>query len=222
VGDGEWVNADALPMTGNQKWHLAPEQTLSKTLPSSSASITYTYDPSDPVPSLGGEIYGEGDDQFDGSFDQTPLQSRQDVIVFTTDELDEDLTLFGLSNIVLSFSSNQPDTDLTVKINEVYANGEAYNLGDTILRMRYREGIEQEVYMQKGEVYTVVLPPIMLSKTIAKGHRLQVEVSSSNFPNYSRNLNTRANPYTSTETVIATNTLHFGGAHKAYVNLPVR
>ena len=221
LANGTWHKTDELPVGGNEAWYLSSENKLSKVPDDSAASIQYLYDPNDPVPSIGGEIYGEGDDHEDGGFDQSALHARQDVIVFTSEPLTEDLPVFGLADIKLSVSSNQPDTDFTVKINDVNPDGKAFNIGNTILRMRYRNGIEQAIFMQEGEVYGIELPPIMLSRVLAKGHRLQVEVSSSNFPSYARNLNTRNNPYTSSATAVASNTLHFGKDHQSFIKLPV-
>ncbi|GAA0858893.1 CocE/NonD family hydrolase [Aliiglaciecola litoralis] len=221
LGDGQWLHTNTLPMKGDQQWQLSANGQLTQASLKGTHSLSYDYDPADPVPSLGGEIYGEGDDHNDGSFDQAPIQERDDVLVFTSDAVHSDLTLFGMTEVLLSVSSNQPDTDFTVKINDLYPDGRAFNIGNTIMRMRYREGVEREVFMQKGEIYNIVLPPIMLSRIIKKGHRIQVEVSSSNFPSYSRNLNTAENPYTSTEFAVATNTIHFGAGHQSMIRLPV-
>ena len=95
------------------------------------------------------------------------------------------------------------------------------NIGDSIQRMRYRDGVETEVFMKDGEVYDITLPPILLSRRIEAGHSLSVEVSSSNFPSYARNLNTDQDPYTSTDFAVATNTLHLGEGYASYVSLPV-
>tara|TARA_R110000737_G_scaffold353479_1_gene405942 strand:+ start:3553 stop:4203 length:651 start_codon:yes stop_codon:yes gene_type:complete len=182
LGDGQWLVTDELPMQGNQIWYLANDRVLSTELVDEISTVIYKYDPANPVPSHGGEIYGEGDDHIDGSFDQTEIQSRDDVKVFTSGVLNEDLTLFGMAEIELSVSSNQPNTDFTVKINDLHPDGRAFNIGDTIFRMRFRKGLEREVFMQDGQIYHFSLPPILLSRIMKKGHRIQVEVSSSNFP----------------------------------------
>lgn len=221
LGYGKWLSVDSLPMQGNETWFLSKDNELSSREAEVSEAMTYRYDPNHPVPSLGGEIYGEGDDHFDGSFDQRILHERDDVVVFTSQPLSESMTLFGMAEIRLSVSSDQPDTDFTVKINEVFPDGRAFNLGDSIIRMRYRKGLEHQVFMREGEVYQVDLPPVALSRLIKKGHRLQVEVSSSNFPSYARNLNTANNPYTSTQVAIANNTLHVGKSFASFIRLPV-
>jgi hypothetical protein len=221
VGYGKWLQTDALHTQAEQVWYLTAESTLSTSYPSKQASFVYSYDPSDPVISHGGEISGVGDDQREGSFDQREAQNRQDILVFTSEPLTEGTTFFGMAQPMLSVSSDQPDTDFTIKILDVYPDGRAFNIGDSILRMRYRDSLDSPNFMQKDKIYDIKLPPIMLSRTIQKNHRLQIEVSSSNFPAYARNLNTEQNPYTSTEFVTATNTLHLGVGHNTSISLPV-
>lgn len=221
TGYGRWLQTDKLLNDNAQQWHFTASGGLERRANSTVSGFQYNYDPNNPVMSLGGEIGGLGDDQFDGSFDQRKAQTRGDIIVFTSEPFVDEATLFGMTDIKLSVSSNQPDTDFTVKILDVYPDGRAFNIGNTILRMRYRSGLEQEVFMQDGVVYDVTLPPIMLSRSLLKNHRLQVEVSSSNFPAYARNLNTKQNPYTSTDIAIATNTIHVGGIHKSFISVPI-
>ena len=221
MGYGQWLTTDKLTMYGGQQWHLSATNGLEISASSAESHFQLRYDPANPVPSLGGEIGGSGDDQFDGSFDQREIQKRDDVLVFTSEPFTKDMSLFGMAEIGLSVSSDKPDTDFTVKILDVYPDGRAFNIGDTILRMRYRDGLKNPSFMHDGEVYDVTLPPIMLSRKLRKNHRLQVEVSSSNFPAYSRNLNTNQDPYTSTDFETATNTLHVGGVNKTFVSLPI-
>lgn len=205
----EWAEPETLPYGGGSVWQLgadgefAPEDV-------EDVALSFTYDPADPVPSLGGEIGGTGTDHEDGAFDQTSLETRDDVLVFTSEALDAPMTLLGYANISLSVSSDQPDTDFTVKIMDVYPDGRAFNIGDTILRMRYRDGVEEARFMEPGTRYDVSLPPILLSRTVEAGHRIKVHIASSNFPNYARNLNTDQDPYSSTDVAVATNTVYFG------------
>ncbi len=222
LADQTWQDAGQLSYGGGEVWGLNAEGSFGVETSEVGApgQLTFTYDPNDPVPSLGGEIGGTGTDHEDGAFDQTPLESRADVLVFNSEPLTEPMDLLGYANVRLSVSSDAPDTDFTVKIMDVYPDGKAYNIGDTILRMRYRDGVSEEVFMAAGEVYTVELPPILLSRRIEVGHRLRVHVSSSNFPNYARNLNTAGDPYTTTETRIAQNTLHFGAAMPSSIEWP--
>ncbi|NHK28774.1 CocE/NonD family hydrolase [Parvularcula flava] len=184
-------------------------------------SDSFVYDPTNPVISHGGEISGMGTDQEDGSFDQREIEAREDVLVYTSEVLTEDLPVFGFAHAQLFVSSDAPDTDFTVKIVDVAPDGTAWNIADTILRMRYRDGLETPVFMEDGEVYEISPPPMLVANTFQKGHRVRVEISSSNFPSYARSLNTAADPYTSTEFAVATNTVHHGGATPSRIILPL-
>ncbi|GGC95912.1 CocE/NonD family hydrolase [Aquisalinus flavus] len=184
-------------------------------------SDSFVYDPADPVISRGGEISGMGTDQQDGSYDQREIEAREDVLVYTSEVLREDLPVFGFAHAQLFVSSDAPDTDFTVKIVDVAPDGTAWNIADTILRMRYRDGLETPVFMQDGEVYEIAPPPMLIANTFEKGHRVRVEISSSNFPSYARSLNTAADPYNSTEVAIATNTVHHGGTTPSRIILPL-
>ena len=220
LGDGDWLKTDALPM-GGEVWNLGSAG-LFGTDTTGEERITFQYDPANPVIAHGGEIAGVGDDQDDGAFDQRAIEARDDVIVFTSEPMDQSVTLFGYAQIGLSVASDRPDTDFTVKLVDVYPDGRAFNMGDTILRMRYRDGPETPVFMETGTVYDIQLPPVLLSRRIDKKHRIRVEVSSSNFPSYARNLNTDQDPYTSTDFAIATNTIYVGKGHNSFVRLPVQ
>lgn len=220
LSDGEWLEHDGAIQWGGEVFTLNTDGGLGQSS-GEAGTITYLYDPADPVPSLGGEIGGTGTDHHDGSFDQREIETRDDVIVFTSEPLTGDMVLFGYAEIGLSVSSDAPDTDFTIKIVDVFPDGRAMNIGDSIQRMRYRDGVETEVFMKDGEVYDITLPPILLSRRIEAGHSLSVEVSSSNFPSYARNLNTDQDPYTSTDFAVATNTLHLGEGYASYVSLPV-
>jgi hypothetical protein len=183
----------------------------------------FTYDPADPVISRGGEIGGVGLDQEgnDGAYDQRGIEARQDVLVYTSAPLAEDLAVFGYVEVELFVGSDRPDTDFTVKLVDVAPDGTAWNISDSIQRMRYREGEASQVFMTPGETYRIKPPPMLAANVFLKGHRVRLEVSSSNFPTYARNLNTAGDPYTTSETAIARNEVRHGGATPARVVLPV-
>lgn len=222
LADGVWQSANGLGFGGGSIWALKDGGAFGSLDPAgdSSGQQSYVYDPSDPVPSLGGAIGGTGTDHKDGSFDQSKLEARQDVLVFESEPLDAALDLLGYARVSLTVSSDQPDTDFTVKIMDVFPDGRAFNIGDTILRMRYREGTQSAKFMTPGERYDIELPPILLSRRIAEGHTIKVHVSSSNFPTYARNLNTSAPPYTSSETAKATNTVFLGAGYASKIEWP--
>jgi putative CocE/NonD family hydrolase len=118
-------------------------------------------------------------------------------------------------------SSDAKDTDFTIKLIDVYPNGEAYNLDETIQRVRYREGYDKEVFMEEGKVYKVDLTPMSTSNYFKKGHRIRIEISSSNFPRFARNLNTGGNNYDEKESVIAQNKVHHSLKYTSQIRLPM-
>jgi putative CocE/NonD family hydrolase len=238
AGINEWKEFDAVPWADKNGAGKAPSKTfhltsagkantlegsgrLSETAPSSAGADSFTYDPKNPVISHGGEISGVGTDQEDGSFDQREIEKRQDVLIYTSEPLAEDLPVFGYIETELSVSSSAPDTDFTVKLVDVEPDGTAWNIADSIQRMRYRQGEDKQVFMKPGETYKVSPPQMLAANVFLKGHRIRLEVSSSNFPSYARNLNTSKDPYTSTEMQVATNKVLHGPASVSRIVLPV-
>lgn len=182
----------------------------------------FTYDPMNPVPSLGGGVCCNRDASLGGSFDQRGIEARADVLVYTTDELDDPIDVTGFVRAKLFVSSSAKDTDFTVKLVDVHPDGTAYNVDDTILRARYREGYDKEVFMDEGEVYELNPTAMSTSYEFAAGHRIRVEIASSKFPQYMRNLNTGGNNYDETEGVIAINVVHHSAQYPSQIVLPVR
>ena len=186
-----------------------------------SATDTFVYDPMNPVPSYGGNVCCTGNAVRGGSFDQQGMETRNDILVYTSEVLEEGVEISGFIESTLYLSSDVKDTDLTIKLIDVYPDGRAYNLDETIQRVRYREGYDKEVFMEKGKVYKVDMTPMSTSNYFEKGHRIRIEVSSSNFPRFARNLNTGGNNYDEKEGVIATNTIHHSAAYPSQISLPV-
>ncbi|MCO6475377.1 MAG: CocE/NonD family hydrolase [Phaeodactylibacter sp.] len=181
----------------------------------------FTYDPANPVPSLGGNVCCTGNAIEGGAFDQRENEARQDVLVYTTEPLAEGVEVSGFIETTLYVSSDAKDTDFTVKLIDVYPDGRAYNLDETIQRARYREGYDREVFMEEGKVYKLELTPLSTSNYFAPGHRIRIEVSSSNFPRFTRNLNTGGNNYDEVEGVVARNKVHHSAQYPSQVRLPV-
>ena len=127
----------------------------------------------------------------------------------------------GPVEVTLFVSSNARDTDFTVKLIDVYPDGRAYNLDETIQRVRYRDGYDKEVFMEDGKVYQVKLGPLNTSNWFAPGHRIRIEISSSNFPRFDRNLNTGGRNYDESVGVAALNTVHSGRQSPSRITLTV-
>ena len=183
-------------------------------------SDSFDYDPMNPVTSYGGGVCCTGNAVQGGAFDQREMEEREDILVYTSDPLEEGIEMSGFIESVLYLSSDVKDTDLTIKIIDVLPDGTAYNLDETIQRVRYREGYDKEVFMGKDKVYKVELTPMATSNYFKKEHRIRVEVSSSNFPRFSRNLNTGGDNYDESESVVAHNTIHHSKRYPSHIKLP--
>ena len=180
------------------------------------------YDPANPVPSYGGNVCCTGNAVQAGSFDQRKMETRADVLVFTSEPFKEGTELSGPIVPSLYVSSDAKDTDFTVKVTDVYPDGRAFNLDESIQRMRYRDGYDKALsWMEKDGVYKVTLQPLNTSNHFAAGHRLRVEVSSSNFPRFDRNLNTGGNNYDEDKGVVAHNVLHHSKKYPSSLTVTV-
>jgi len=235
AGINRWTEFDAVPHAGSDRSRtfylassgyantLSGDGALLAAAPSAPAADAFSYDPAHPVIAHGGEISGVGSDQKngDGAFDQRGIEARPDVLVYTSAPLIEDLPVFGYIETELFVASDAPDTDFTVKLVDVAPDGTAWNIADSIQRMRYREGDDHAVFMKPGEVYRVAPPAMLAANVFKSGHRVRVEVSSSNFPSYARNLNTADDPYTSVETRVAANQVMHGPSRLSKITLPI-
>ena len=195
---------------------------LTQKMPSTDKPDTFVYDPMNPVNSLGGNVCCTGNAVEGGAFDQQKMEERSDILVYTTDVLKEGVEVTGFIESTLYVSSDAKDTDFTIKLIDVYPDGTAYNLDETIQRVRYREGYDKEVFMEKDQIYKVDLTPMSTSNFFGKGHRIRVEISSSNFPRFARNLNTGGNNYDEAEGVVAKNTVHHSKKHPSNIKIPIR
>lgn len=168
----------------------------------------FTYDPMNPVPSHGGNVCCTGNAVVGGALDQQKMEERDDILVYSTEPLKEGMEVSGPIELTLYVSTDVKDTDFTVKLIDVYPDGRAYNLDETIQRARYREGYDKEVFMEQGKVYKVTLGPMTTSNYFEAGHRLRIEVSSSNFPRFDRNMNTGGRTWDEKTGVVAHNAVH--------------
>jgi putative CocE/NonD family hydrolase len=174
-----------------------------------------------PVPSVGGNVCCAGNAIQGGSFDQSQLELREDVLVYTSEALTEGMEVTGFIESTLFVSSTGADTDITLKLVDVHPDGKAYNLDETIQRMRFREGYDKEVFMEKGKVYQVNMSPMVTSNYFAPGHRIRIEISSSNFPRFERNLNTGGDNYNESKAIAVQNTIHHSKTYPSVIKLPV-
>ena len=183
-------------------------------------SDMFFYDPMNPVKSFGGGVCCTGNAVQGGSFDQRKMEENKNILVYTTEPLQEGVEVSGFIESTLYLSSDVKDTDLTIKLIDVYPDGRAFNLDETIQRVRYRKGYEKEVFMEERGIYKVSLTPMATSNYFGIGHRIRIEVSSSNFPRFSRNLNTGGDNYDEIKSIIAKNKIHHSINHPSSISLP--
>jgi uncharacterized protein len=143
------------------------------------------------------------------------------VLVYSTPPLERGVEVTGPLEAVLFVSSSARDTDFTAKLVDVYPDGRAFNIQETILRARYREGFTRQVWMEPGGIYKLRLDLKATSNFFGPGHRIRLELSSSSFPRFDRNLNTGRRNYDESSWVVARNTVHHSGVHASYLRLPV-
>lgn len=206
------------PTTQSVRLYFHPDGRLQPHVARASASRTYQYDPRNPVPTLGGRNYALPA----GPMDQRPVESRPDVLVFTSEELDEPLEVLGMVEAQLFVSSDVPDTDFTVKLTDVFPDGRSMLVTDGILRASLRQGFDREVPLEPGRVHSLRIEVGSTAYVFGRGHRVRVAVSSSNWPRFEANPNTGQPNREDPPPRVATNTLHFGGPWASHVALPVR
>src|SRR5690606_16740811 len=233
MGSNKWQSSETWPPKGAQpmKFYLSSsgkantlngDGKLVITMPANDAADTFKYDPMNPVPSYGGNVCCTGNAIRGGSFDQTKMEQRDDILVYTSDVLKEGIELSGSTDVTLYVSSDAKDTDFTVKLIDVDEQGRAWNLDETIQRMRYRDGYDKPlVWMEPGKVYKMSFQPMTTSNYFAPGHRIRIEISSSNFPRFDRNMNTGGNNYDEAKGVIATNSVHHSAKYPSQITITV-
>ena len=233
MGINKWQTSDTWPPKGaepmklfltseGQANTLNGDGALVTTAPASDKPDGFTYDPMNPVPSYGGNVCCTGNAVTGGAMDQRKMEARPDILVYTSAPLKEGMELSGPISVTLYVSSDVKDTDFTVKVIDVAPNGPAYNLDETIQRLRYRDGYDKpEVWMGPGKVYKVELQPMNTSNYFPAGHQIRIEVSSSNFPRFDRNMNTGGKNYDEVQGVVAHNSVHHSNQYPSTITLTV-
>ena len=184
-------------------------------------SDTFTYDPANPVPTLGGNNCCRSDLVPMGAFDQRAAERRRDVLVYASPELTEPVEVTGPITVTLYAATSAMDTDWTAKLVDVHPDGYAQNIQDGIIRARYRDSPTQPTQIEPGSVYEYTIDLWSTSNTFLPGHRIRVEISSSNFPRFDRNLNTGEDPGTGTRMETAQQAVYHSPEYPSHVLLPV-
>jgi uncharacterized protein len=232
MGSNQWRDESDWPPKGTRmvKFYLESgghanslngDGTLTNEPVMKSEHDVYVFDPHNPVPTRGGAVCCNPKIFPWGPMDQRPVEQRNDVLVYSTPVLREDVEVTGRIEVTLFAASTAPDTDFSAKLVDVFPNGAARNLTDGMLRARYRKSLENPELLKKGEVAEYKIDAGVTSNVFQKGHRIRVEISSSNFPRFDRNPNTGRPIADETELVPATQTIHHDHKHESYVLLPL-
>ena len=232
MGMNRWQTSESWPPRGAEPvtYYLASggkantaqgDGVLTRRVPKVDMPDRFEYDPMKPVPSYGGNVCCTGNAVRGGSLDQRDMEKRQDILVYTSEPMTEDTEVSGPVTVTLYVESDVKDTDFTVKLVDVLPDGRAYNLDETIQRMRYREGYDKLVWMEPGKVAKVTFSPMVTSNLFAKGHRIRLEVSSSNFPRFDRNMNTGGRNWDETSGPVAHQVVRHSAKHPASITLTV-
>ncbi len=238
MGENVWRFEEAWPLARTEftRYYLHSDGSansldgdgrLNTTPPGDEPPDRYDYDPQHPVPTLGGNnstwtmVMYASDPVLPGPLDQRPVEGRDDVLVYTGERLERDLEVTGPLEVVLYAKTSARDTDFTAKLVDVHPDGRAIHLAEGIIRARHRNGLEREAPVEPGRAarYRIELAPT--SNLFLKGHRLRVEISSSNFPRFDRNLNTGEDIFTGVRTEVAHQTILHTEPYPSHVLLPI-
>ena len=200
---------------------LQGDGSLSTNIPKAEYPDQFIYDPSKPVPTVGGPLCCDGEHLPPGPRDQSAVEARVDVLVYSTPHLAQDMEVTGPVRLEFYAKSSTVDTDFTAKLLDVDPSGFAQNLTEGILRARYKDSQEKPTLLQPGQIYAFTLDLWSTSNVFLKGHTLRLEISSSNFPRFDRNLNTGESPEAGEKYVPATNVIYHDADHPSALILPI-
>jgi uncharacterized protein len=223
TGDNTWHQSDVWPENPDDKMHLYLRKEEYLSTEKSSASVDYesfSYDPRDPSPTIGGKTLHK--DLLQGPYDQLPVESRNDRLIFSSDTFAEDSKIQGNPSAEIYVSSKQADTDFALRLTDVYPDGRSILLLEAVQRMRFRNGYSaaDTQMMQTDQIYRIQIALGSLSHTFKKGHKLRLIITSSNYPRYDKNLNNGGKMYADGDTLIASNTVYFDEDHPSKIILP--
>jgi predicted acyl esterase len=231
MGENKWLNSEVWPpaSVANTTFYLHKDGELRLEMPTNNQdSLTFSYDPSNPSPTVGGCTLRNDLDQ--GPYDQkTLVEGRGDILVFSTPVFNKPVVLKGSVKVRLEVGSDRPDTDFDIRLTDVYPDGRSMLVNDAVFRMRFRNGfsLSNVAMMSKGGVYDCVIDLPNTSLTFLAGHRIRIDISSSNYPKYNRNMNNGNNMYPGNSTdsllnpVVANNIVYLNASNISSVELPL-
>jgi uncharacterized protein len=231
MGSNSWHNADEWPLPGTAWKRLflhsngransaSGDGLLTEEKPQSEPIDSYIYDPHHPVPTTGGRGAEAENGFVTGPIDQVHIERRQDVLCYTTPELEQNTEITGPIELHLFASSSCRDTDFSTKLIDVYPDGRAYNITDGIVRAQYRNSFTKPEPLTPGEIVEFVIRLGITSQLFWRGHRIRLDITSSNFPAFDRNMNT-GNPIgVDTEGIPAVQKVYHQPEYTSYIELP--
>lgn len=213
-----WRSAGTWPPPSRlTPYYFQADHTLAEKKPAGDGRLAYKYDPEKPVPTVGGQNLTIDK----GPMDQRPVESRPDVLLFTTEALVKPLEVTGRLSAKLYISSDCPDTDFTVKLSDVSPSGKSQLVTDGIQRASLRKSFEKQQLLENGKVYELNVDLWSTSLVFNAGHRIRIAVSSSNAPRFEPNANTGAPHPAAGKTRVATNTVHLSSRYPSHIDLPI-
>lgn len=225
IGDNEWRQSIGTEdiLTNDMYYYLAPSALLTTNIPTAASSFdTLIYNPADPSPTYGGTTLRT--DLLQGPYDQSQVvESRNDILIYSTQTLTSSLQIYGKPKVKLFVSSNCKDTDFAIRLCDVYPDGTSMLISDGIKRMRFRNGYttSDTASMQQGTVYPIDIDLPYTAYTFLPGHQVRLDITSSNYPRFDNNLNNGLTMYTAGDTLIATNAVYMEQGYESYLSLPV-
>jgi len=232
MGANQWRDEDDWPLvrakpakyylhSGGKANSATGDGMLSTTAPSSEKTDQYTYDPSNPAPTIGGPLCCDSAHLEPGPRDQHTLETRQDVLIYSTPALADDVEVTGPVRLDLFAKSSAVDTDFVAKLVDVNPDGFAQNLSEGIVRARYRNSQHTPELLKPGEIYQFSIDLWATSNVFRRGHRLRLEISSSNFPRFDRNTNTGDDTAHARKFALAENAIFHDAGHPSALILPI-
>ena len=232
MGRNQWRDEEEWPLARTQytNYYLhsggrantaSGDGSLSPDAPGSEALDVFVYDPRDPVPTHGGALCCGPSFVPGGAYDQQVIEARSDVLCYTTPPLESDIEVTGPLTVTLFASTTATDTDFTAKLVDVEPRGAARSLVDGIIRARYRQGTDVSRPITPGAIEEYTIDLVATSNVFKAGHRIRLEISSSNFPRFDRNFNTADDPWATTESVPALQTIYHNGQYPSRIRLPI-
>ena len=232
MGVNEWRYEDAWPLdraqptpyylhSGGRANTLNGDGALAPEAPADEPTDSYLYNPANPVPTSGGGLCCDPAFMAPGAYDQRPIETRPDVLVYSTPPMEQDTEVTGPISVTLYASTSARDTDFTAKLVDVEPCGYARNLTDGVIRARYRTPRRPAAFVNPGDVYEYAIDLWATANVFKKGHRIRLEISSSNFPRFDRNMNTGEPIGSDSAFLPALQTIHHSAAHPSHITLPI-